>query len=29
MENLLEVKGIAKRYDGFHLKDISFDLPKG
>lgn len=27
--NLLEVKGIGKKYKGFELKDISFDLPAG
>ena len=29
MENILEVKNISKKYSGFELKDISFQLPKG
>ena len=27
--NLLSVEGLSKKYDGFHLKDISFGLPSG
>ncbi len=29
MENILEVKNLSKKYKGFELKDISFELPKG
>ena len=29
MENILEIKGLNKAYDGFALKDVSFSLPKG
>ena len=29
MENILEIKGLNKAYDGFTLKDVSFSLPKG
>ena len=29
MENILEIKGLNKTYDGFALKDVSFSLPKG
>lgn len=29
MENILEVKNICKRYDGFELKNINLSLPKG
>ncbi len=29
MENILEVKNLTKKYQGFELKDISFNLPKG
>ncbi len=29
MENILEVKNLSKKYIGFELKNISFDLPKG
>lgn len=29
MENILEIKGLNKAYDGFSLKDVSFSLPKG
>ena len=28
-ENAIEIKGVTKRYDGFMLDNISFDLPKG
>ena len=27
--NVLEIKGLVKRYKGFSLKDITFTLPKG
>lgn len=29
MENILEVKKLSKKYTGFELKNISFELPKG
>ncbi len=29
MENILEINGLCKKYEGFSLKDISFSLPKG
>lgn len=29
MENMLEVKGLTKLYDGFSLEDINLNLPKG
>ena len=29
MENVLEVKNLCKKYDGFELKDINLKLPKG
>ena len=29
MENILEVKNLSKKYTGFELKNISFELPKG
>lgn len=29
MENILEVKNLSKKYIGFELKDINFNLPKG
>ncbi|MCH5204465.1 MAG: ABC transporter ATP-binding protein [Oscillospiraceae bacterium] len=29
MENILEISGLNKAYDGFALKDVSFSLPKG
>ena len=29
MENILEVKNLSKKYIGFELKNISFELPKG
>ncbi|MCP4148810.1 MAG: ABC transporter ATP-binding protein, partial [bacterium] len=29
MENILEIKSIRKEYNGFTLKDISFELPYG
>ncbi len=29
MDNILEIKGLNKTYDGFALKDVSFSLPKG
>ena len=28
-ENAIEIKGLTKRYDGFTLDNISFDVPKG
>ena len=29
MENILEIKGLNKAYDGFALKGVTFSLPKG
>jgi len=29
MENLIEINGLCKNYDGFSLKNVSFNLPKG
>ncbi|MEL1134737.1 ABC transporter ATP-binding protein [Desulfitobacterium sp. THU1] len=29
MENVLEVKNLSKDYEGFHLQNVSFSLPKG
>ena len=29
MENNIEVKNLNKEYEGFSLKDISFNIPKG
>ena len=29
MENILEIKGLNKTYDGFALRDVSFSLPRG
>lgn len=29
MENILEIKGLCKKYDGFALQDVSFSLPRG
>lgn len=29
MENVLEIKNLTKRYEGFELKDINLELPKG
>ena len=29
MENILEINGLCKAYEGFALKDVSFALPKG
>lgn len=29
MENILEVKNLSKKYTGFELKNVSFELPKG
>lgn len=29
MENILEVKNLCKSYDGFKLRNVSFELPKG
>lgn len=29
MENVLEIKNLCKKYDGFELKDINLKLPKG
>ena len=28
-ENAIEIKGLTKRYDGFTLDNVSFDVPKG
>ena len=28
-ENAIEISGLTKKYDGFTLKDMSFDVPKG
>ena len=28
-ENAIEIKGVTKKYDGFTLKNISFNVPKG
>ena len=27
--NAVEIKGVTKKYDGFTLDNISFDIPKG
>jgi ABC-2 type transport system ATP-binding protein len=29
VENVLEVRGLCKRYEGFALEDVSFTLPRG
>jgi len=29
MENFIEINGLTKNYDGFCLKNVSFNLPKG
>ena len=29
MENILEITGLNKHYEGFDLKDVSFSLPRG
>jgi len=29
MENILEIKGLNKTYEGFALRDVSFSLPRG
>lgn len=29
MENILEVKNLCKSYDGFKLRNVSFEIPKG
>lgn len=29
MENILEIKNLCKKYDGFELKNINIELPKG
>lgn len=29
MENVLEIKNLCKKYNGFELKDINLELPKG
>ena len=29
MENILEVKNVCKKYDGFELKNINLSLPRG
>ena len=28
-ENAIEIKGITKKYDGFTLDNVNFDVPKG
>ena len=28
-ENAIEIKGLTKRYDGFTLDNVSFNVPKG
>ena len=28
-ENAIEIRNLTKRYDGFALDNISFDVPKG
>ncbi|HCJ41234.1 MAG TPA: ABC transporter, partial [Ruminococcus sp.] len=28
-ENAIEIKGLTKRYDGFTLDKLSFNVPKG
>lgn len=28
-DNAIEIKGVTKRYDGFTLDNISFEVPKG
>lgn len=29
MENILEIKNLSKEYEGFKLKNISLNVPKG
>ena len=29
MENILEIKNLSKKYDGFELKNVNIELPKG
>lgn len=29
MENVLEIKNLSKKYEGFELKNINLQLPKG
>lgn len=29
MENILEIKGLSKTYEGFALKDVTFSMPRG
>ena len=29
MENILEIKNLSKKYEGFSLKGINLELPKG
>ena len=29
MENILEIKNLSKKYDGFELKNVNIKLPKG
>ena len=29
MENILEIKGLNKAYEGFSLKDVTFSMPRG
>ena len=28
-DNAIEIKGLTKKYDGFTLDNVSFDVPKG
>ena len=29
MENILEIKNLSKKYNGFELKNVNIELPKG
>ena len=29
LENAIEIIGLTKKYDGFSLNDVSFNVPKG
>ena len=29
MENILEIKNLSKKYNGFELKNVNIKLPKG
>lgn len=29
MDNILQIQGLCKRYEGFELKDVSFSFPRG